>query len=176
MGSYSYEIRQEVIEKFHSGSKRTEISKELGIGYSTVLGWIKRYEHSGESGLHPRYNKCGSKSIVKDWIKAKAIEMRAEHKGWGGEYIEMKLKQLYPKEYIPTGRQLRRYFKSAGLLEEQSRLPKVDKGNNWVKKAFGRVQLDAKEQIQTLDGKWSSYLTFTDEHTGAVLEALVFPL
>jgi len=176
MSSYSYEIRQEVIEKFSSGYKRTEISKELGIGYSTVLGWIKRYEQEGETGLQTKYEKCGSKAVVKDWIKAEAIKMREEHEGWGGEYIEMKLKQLHPKEYVPSGRQLRRYFKQAGLLEEQSRLPKGDKNNHWVNKAFTRVQLDAKEQIQTLDGKWSSYLTFTDEYTGAVLEALVFPL
>ena len=88
----------------------------------------------------------------------------------------MKLINCYPDKYIPSARQLRNYFKEAGVVEEKTVLPNASSNGRWVKKAFERVQVDAKEQIQTLDGNWCSYLTFTDEHTGGVLEALVFPL
>jgi hypothetical protein len=37
-------------------------------------------------------------------------------------------------------------------------------------------QIDAKEQITTLNGKPACYLTVTDEKTGGALEARVFPL
>ena len=176
MRAYDFFLRQEAIELYEKGERKTEISKRLSVSYYTVLNWIKRYKKQGISGLKASYDRCGGHSKVSKKVKKEAIRMKSKRRGWGGEYVNMKLKQKYPEAYVPSGRQLQRYFNSAGLTEERSRLPSDQGGRHWARSAFYRVQVDAKEQIQTKYGNWCSYLTFTDEYTGATLEALVFPL
>lgn len=121
-----------------------------------------------------KYGRCGSKGKVSEGIKQEAIAMKRDHTDWGGPYIRMKLLAKYPGTYVPTARQLQRYFVQAGLVELKTRSP-VMGSKEWAKRPLYRVQVDAKEQLKTLDGHWCCYLTFTDEHSGATLEALVFP-
>ena len=175
MQIYDYSTKEEVIQLWGSGKNGKQISEELSVGYRTVLRYIRLNKEGGIQNLKSKYCNCGRSSQVSKHIRKEAVKMKEEHETWGAEYIRMKLVKKYPNEYIPGARQLRRYFKIDGVVEEKSKIP-VDTGNNWVTKAFERVQVDAKEQIKTLDGNWCSYLTFTDEYTGAVLEALVFPL
>jgi len=126
------------------------------------------------SGLELKYGRCGSKSQVSEGIKQEAISMKGDHASWGGAYIRMKLLAKYPGAYLPTARQLQRYFVQAGLVELKNKQPSLG-SKEWAKRPLYRVQVDAKEQLKTMDGHWCSYLTFTDEHSGATLEALVFP-
>lgn len=176
MKAYPNEVRRKVIVLYEGGKNKLKISEELGLNYKTVSQWLSRYKASSNDGLTPRYANCGSSQRVKAPIKKELIELKREHEEWGAAYIRMKLLLKYPKSYIPSIRQIQRYFHSAGIVEKKSKLPKADSQRHWSKKVFHRVQVDAKEQIQTKDGQWSSYLTFTDEYTGAVLEAIVFPL
>ena len=176
MRAYDHAIREEALELYRSGKKKTEIAKKLGISYYTVLNWIKRYEQHGEAGLQPRYHKCGGSQKVSESLKKEALNMKSDHPKWGAEYIRMKLVKSYPEAYIPSARQLRRYFRKSGIVEEASKLPCQARGERWARSTFYRVQVDAKEQIQTGDGNYCSYLTYTDEYSGAVLDAFVFPL
>ena len=125
-------------------------------------------------GLKLRYVRCGVSKKVSEQVKQAAINLKRDHPTWGGGYIRLQLARQYPKEYIPCARQLQRYFRQAGLVELRSKQPRAP-SKDWAKWPLYRVQVDAKEQLQTADGKWCSYLTFTDEYSGAVLEALVFP-
>jgi transposase len=176
MRPYEYSDKESVISYWKAGQSGQSISNSLSIGYRSVLRWINLYKLKGEAGLTNNYKNCGGRVKVSHQIKQAAIGLKSVHEGWGADYIKMKLEKKYPESYIPSARQLRNYFKSAGLVEEKTKLPDSSGENKWVKQAFSRVQVDAKEQIQTLDGNWCSYLTFTDEYTGGVLEALVFPL
>lgn len=176
MKAYPNEIRRRVITLYETGKNKSKISQELGLNYKTVSQWLERYKKSPSTGLEPRYSNCGSKQRVDNDLKNEIIDLKREHEGWGATYIRMKLSKKYTHRYIPSVRQMQRYFHSAGLVEKANKLPKGDPHRHWSKKTFHRVQVDAKEQIQTQDGEWNSYLTFTDECTGAVLEAIVFPL
>jgi transposase len=176
MRPYDYSYRIRAIELYEQGSKKIRISEELGVNYYTLLNWIKRYEEDGKAGLMPDYSKCGQSSTIAEHIKAEAIKMKGDHPEWGSDYIRMKLRKKYPSTWLASSRQFRRYFVQAGVSQTQaSKLPKAAGENSWAKREFYRVQVDAKEQLQTQDGKWSSYLTFTDEKSGAVLDAFVFP-
>lgn len=176
MPPYDYNYRIQAVELYQEGLKKIRISEELGVNYYTILNWIKRYEQHGKAGLKPDYSKCGHSSKVGEDMKAEAIEMKEEHSEWGSDYIRMKLRKKYPSAWLPSSRQLRRYFVKAGVSPTQaSKLPKAAGENAWAKHEFYRVQVDAKEQLQTKDGKCCSYLTFTDEKSGAVLDAFVFP-
>jgi transposase len=176
MRSYDHSKRERVISLYQSGEKRVKISDALGISYYTVLNWIKRYEEHGEEGLKVQYSNCGRKMKLSSVIKKRAISLKRDHEEWGSDYILMQLKKEYPDAELVSSRQLRRYFKQAGLAKELvSKLPKVSGSDSWASHEFYRVQVDAKEQIRTQDGNWCSYLTFTDEKSGAVLDAFVFP-
>jgi len=172
--AYEHNLRVEVVKRYDRGDRQKEISQALNIPYSTIKNWIVRYREEGMSGLALKYGCCGSKGKVSEGIKQEAIRMKEDHDSWGGVYIRMKLLTKYPGTYIPTARQLQRYFVQAGLVELKTKPPSMG-SKEWAKRPLYRVQVDAKEQLKTRDGHWCSYLTFTDEHSGATLEALVFP-
>ena len=174
MRSHSDGVRREAIKRWQSGIKRSVISREMGIDYETLRGWIKRYEAQGEGGLHTAYGNCGRSMKFSQTIRQRAIALRQAHSQWGAAYIRVQLQMEYPLEALPQPRQIQRWLSQAGLGLERTRLPRI-KGE-WIKKPFERVQVDAKERLKTKDGQECCYLNFTDEHTGAVLEALVFPL
>lgn len=176
MRPYDYSYRIRAIALYERGSKKIQISEELGVNYYTILNWIKRYDQHGKEGLMPDYSKCGHSSRMAEGLKAEAIQLKGDHPEWGSDYIRMKLRKKYPSAWLASSRQFRRYFAQAGVSPTQaSQLPKAEGENAWAKQEFYRVQVDAKEQLHTKDGKWNSYLTFTDEKSGAVLDAFVFP-
>ena len=176
MRAYDHSKRERAISMYKTGEKKVRISEELGISYYTVLNWIKRYKEGGEEGLKTKYSNCGRSRRISSTIKDRAIEMKRDHEDWGSDYILMQLRREYPDSELVSSRQLRRYFIEAGVAKEKrSHLPKAGGSDSWATHEFYRVQVDAKEQIQTEDGNWCSYLTFTDERSGAVLNAFVFP-
>ena len=175
MKAYPYSVRLEVISRYEKGEKKTDISRSLSISYPTVLNWIKRYKSSGKSGLQHSYRHCGSHRLVAPEVKAAAVEMKASHPTWGGAYIRLQLQRQFPNSYIPGARQLQRYFQAAGIVKVATRRSGIKGDKGWAKVPLHRVQVDAKEQLQTQDGHWCSYLSFTDEHSGATLDAFVFP-
>lgn len=175
MEAYDELIRDQAVAAYQSGQKLKKISENLGVGYSTVRQWIKRYKAQGKTGLNTQYWKCGKHSKVDDQIKQEAIALKGDHEDWGAGFIRIKLKQKYPQSYIPSVRQLQRYFVTAEVQGQKDALPQGVGCSDWAHRPFYRVQVDAKEQLQTADGKDCCYLTFTDEHSGAILDCLTFP-
>lgn len=175
MKAYDNNLRQRVIALYQEGKSRNSISSDLALSYGTVCNWIKSYKKYGETGLLTKYANCGGHQQVSVEIKQTAIKLKEEHEDWGAPYILLELSRQYRAIDLPSARQLQRYFQKHGLTKESSTLPKDESSNAWSKEPLDRIQVDAKEQLQTQDGKWSSYLTFTDEATGAVLDAFVFP-
>ena len=174
MRNHSQEVRLEAIERWQSGEKRSVISREMGIDYDTLLGWVKRYEAQGEAGLQSQYSSCGRPPKFPESMRQRAIALRQAHSQWGAAYIRLQLQMEYPEQALPAARQIQRWLHSAGLQALRTRLPRSP--GTWVQKPFERVQVDAKERLKTQDGQECCYLNFTDEHSGAVLEAVVFPL
>ena len=174
MEGHSYEKRLQAIEYWESGQKRSWISTTLGVNYDTLCEWIKRYKTSGAEGLRTRYSNCGKSSQIKEAIRERAMDLKRAHPAWGSGYIRVKLSEEFDRDRIPCTRQLQRYFVKGGLMEQTTRLPRH--AADWVRRPLERVQVDAKERLETADGKPCCYLTYTDEHSGSVLDAFVFPL
>lgn len=175
MESYAESLKLEAVRSYKSGEPMKKISSRLGVGYSTIRQWIKRYKTQGICGLKSQYWKCGRSSRVSESIKQQAIELKKNHQDWGATFIRIKLQKKYPQTYIPSARQLQRYFVKAQVAEQKQHLPQAQGSSDWAHCPFYRVQVDAKEQLHTADGKACSYLTFTDEHSGAILDCFVFP-
>ncbi|MBP6810138.1 MAG: helix-turn-helix domain containing protein [Saprospiraceae bacterium] len=174
MRSHSNDIRRKAISLWESGVNCSVISRQMGIDYDTLLGWVKRYRSKGFDGLLTDYSHCGRPIKFPEVIRERAIALRQANSQWGAGYICVQLRIEHPLELLPTVRQIQRWLRQAGLQVERTVLPRTK--TEWVQKPFERVQVDAKERLKTQDGQECCYLNFTDEHTGAVLEAVVFPL
>lgn len=175
MEAHGYQTRVEAINRWISGEKIRQISNDLKIDYDTLRGWVKRYKESGEASLKFRYVNCGRRAKVPANIEERAIfHKNLRRENWGAPRIRVELKKEFPDEYIPSERHLQRLFTKEDLQPIRTRLPRTKA--EWVKAPFERVQADAKERLQTLDGEPCCYLSFTDEYTGSLLDAFVFPL
>lgn len=175
MLAHSHEKRQQAYEMWRSGSKKSVISRELGIDYDTLLIWTQRFSESGEGGLDLRYKNCGRRIDPADPVRLQAISLRQQHQDWGAEYIRLHLVREFGEEKVVQPNQIRQWLRAAGLVVKKTRLPNTS-STEWVCKPLQRVQVDAKEQLKTSDGQPCCFLNFTDEHSGAVLDAFVFPL
>lgn len=173
MRAHNHKTRQEAIRRWQAGEKKSYISRSLEVDYNTLLGWIKRFISEGPTGLHVKYSACGRKPSAPAEALERAKELRKAHPDWGGGYIRLNLLRELPGEKVPGERQLQRQLRRAGLGVSRTRLPSV--AADWAKRAFERVQVDAKERLRTKDGRECCYLNFIDEHTGAELDAFVFP-
>ncbi len=170
---HSEEKRRRAYELWRMGKKKSVISRELGVDYDTLLIWIKRFSVEGEAGIRLRYERCGRKPVTDDPVRMRAIELRQQHADWGADYIRLHLQREFPQSKIVQSNQIRIWLRKAGLMAKKTRLPQGS--NDWVARPLQRVQVDAKEQLKTADGKPCCYLNFIDEHTGAELDAFVFP-
>jgi len=173
MQAHSQRERQTAIDLHLSGQRLTVISKTLGIHYDLVRSWIKRYKTEGESSIVPRYGNCGRHSKVAAVVKESALAYKRQHPQWGASFIRLQLLEAYPDLMIPKERRLQQWFRQSGLQSRKTRLPQP--GRQWASRPLQCVQVDAKEELKTKDGKPCCYLTFTDEYTGSALDAFVFP-
>lgn len=150
------------------------VSRELSIDYDTLRQWVKRHKSEGPEGLCTKYGNCGLAPTYDGSLLERALALKEGHRGWGAGYVRIQLARSMPGSALPSERQLQRWFAQAGLCERRTRLPSERAG--WARRPFERVQADAKERLRTADGRECCYLNFTDEHSGAVLDAFVFPL
>ena len=103
------------------------------------------------------------------WIKRFVTEGES---GLGVRYARCGRKSKFPDSIRLRALELRRSYPS--LLSAKTHLPAVK--TDWVNQPLLRVQVDAKERLQTMDEQPCCYLNFIDEYTGAALDAFVFPL
>lgn len=175
MKAHAYQIRLEAIRLVkEEGKSMLKVSNQLGISYTSLRSWVKSHNLYGEKGLIPNYATCGAPKRFDEQVIELAKSYKGQHPKWGAPFILVKLADDFPNQTLPSVRRLQQIFRQANLQPIRSRLPKSKKV--WAKHAFDRVQVDAKERLKTADGQNCCYLNFTDEYTGSVLDAFVFPL
>ena len=175
MRPHSQQTRQEAVRLYRDeGQPMSKISRQLGVSYTSVRIWIKRYQAEGDQGLVPKYSNCGPPTVFSEEIIERAATYKRRHPKWGAPFILLKLQDAFPGQDLPTPRRLQQIFRKKELQLKRSHLP--GPAPYWAKRPFDRVQVDAKERLKTADGQACCYLNFTDEHSGSDLDAFVFPL
>jgi len=167
--------RNLIIEQRKRGHSFIKISSDLKVGYTTVRNIWQRYLIKGEAGLVPDYKNCGKASIESNMTFYRgSLWLKRLHPQWGAPLILLKLKQRYGVEEAPSARTLQRWFRNSQLNTPRQRKnnPKIGRS----KATHNIWQVDAKEQMTIANGEKICYLTIVDEHSGAWLEAPVFPL
>lgn len=165
--------RREIIVRHEQGESLASIARSLRRSYDAVR---RIYQRSVETGrLTPAYERCKQSEVRHAvGIYQAAIAMKAAHGGWGAGLILTELRDQYPAEVLPSVRTLQRWFRRAGVQKVGGdQVPKV-------KVRRGKVPhevwaMDAKEDMQLADGSSVSWLTITDEGSGAILSTTLFP-
>lgn len=166
--------RRLIVERIGHGEPIAAVAEDLGLSYWTVRTLWRRYRDRGREALTPDYDRCGHPGVRGSrLIYRAAIWLRRRHPGWGAELIRTILGERYPDEPLPAARTLRRWFAAQGL----SRPPRPPRQPPPPRATVPHAtwQMDAKEQISLADGTRVSWLAITDEASGAILEAAVFP-
>ena len=175
--AYSLSVRESVIQLYSIGMSRYKISVQLGLSYNTVKSLVKHYLACGEKGLQSNYHRCGRLVSYESERSYRLVRLyKHYHPGWGVGYILMKLKEKYPELPFCVSRVYERRLKQHHLLS-MPRNPALSTVQYTERAVLPHDtwQVDAKEQLITLDGLKACYLTITDEKTGGILEGQVFP-
>jgi transposase-like protein len=166
-------MRREIVARYEQGERRAAIARELGVSYGMVRKLWRQYQQTGQ--LEPGYERCRHTALRKGQaVYEQAVALKTAHPGWGAGLIRMELGAKSEGKALPSTRTLQRWFRRAGVgrprAEKQAK-PSVQRGQQ----AHEVWAMDAKEQIRLADGSYVSWLTITDEGSGAILAAQLFP-
>lgn len=169
-------LRALIIEARERGKSLRALSVEYELSYATVQNLCSRYVQQGQAGLLPLYGNCGKRARnPREDVVYRAVRcFKCWHPGWGAEKIRTELISLNPALVIPPARTLQHWFVSNGQNPKRVNRPQTEK--QWGKAEHDVWQIDAKEEMQTLDGQKNCWLNIKDEYSGAIIEPRVFPL
>lgn len=165
--------RREIVSMREQGHSLQAIAEELGRNYETVRRIYHRYKQSGQ--LEANYEQCRHQIIrSREAVYQCAIQLKQAHPKWGAGLIWVELAEEFDEVDLPSERTLQRWFKRGGVQSpppERAPKPFAPRG----KRAHEVWAMDAKEQVELADGSFVSWLTVTDEGSGAILGAFLFP-
>ena len=165
--------RRVIIQRRASGESYAAIARDLKLPYVTVRGIQRHYEQTGQ--VEPSYERCRHTAVRTAMaIYEAAIGLKGSHPGWGAGLIWVELAEGFAETDLPSVRTLQRWFGRAGVAakrRETRPATTIERGSQphevWA--------LDAKEQIALQDGSQVSWLTVSDEGSGAILATTLFP-
>lgn len=166
-------IRKEIVERRNRGETFRHIAREMGLSYDSVRAIWRHWE--GQGKLTPNYEACRHTGPRKPRaVVERAVQMKREHSRWGAGLIRLLLSDEFEAHEVPSERSLQRWFRQAGVGRAPTtrrRTPYVTRGQD-VHEVWA---VDAKEKITLADRSQASWLTISDEASGAILHVAAFP-
>ena len=169
-------IRQQMVELRTQGKSYRQIGEQLGQSPHSIRQICRRWRSGGIAGLAPSYERCGHRQIKSDTLVWRgAIYLKRLHPNWGAGMIRVQLQQRWSHLSIPSERTLQRWFRAAGVATPGVQRPAVARRER-AQHAHECWQVDAVSHQTLADGTQVSWVSATDEASGAVIEGSVFPL
>lgn len=168
-------LREEIVRRHQLGQDLAAIAAELHLSYHTVRQIWRLYRTHGAAGLIPRYH-AGARAAPPSAgaILQQACELKRLHPTWGAGLIRLQLAKQFEGNNIPSIRTLQYEFRDAGVNR-----PRRPRRPRRVVVPAGRPhevwQVDAVEKAKLADGHEASWLTVTDEFSGAILATELSP-
>lgn len=167
-------VRRSLVEERGRGATLQELAAAHGISYGSVQQICARHRSEGEAGLRPRYDRCGKpRRSDADFAFRAARCLKTWHPSWGAPKIRAEILLRCPGLEMPSIRAMQKWFRHSGLSKSRNRPPQEEK--QWAKSAHEVWQIDAKEEMATMNNQKNCWLNIKDEFTGAVLDPWVFP-
>jgi transposase len=166
-------VRRAIFQRSRTGATVATLAQAFALSERTVRHLVRRFDERGPAGLVPDYARCATKSAAPDnAVRQKALQMRAQHPGWGGGLI-----RIFVQEELgscPCERTLQRWFRQAALTPAPAgRRPAGDESR--AAEPHEVWQMDAAERLRLATGAQVSWLRIADECSGAVLQTRIFP-
>jgi hypothetical protein len=169
-------IREEIVRRHQHGQELTTIAAELRLSYHTVRQIWRLYGMHGAAGLIPRYHACARTAPPNHAaILPQACELKRLHPTWGAGLIRIELAKKFANQNIPSIRTLQYAFRATGVNRPRRRRrprPVVVDPASRVHEVW---QVDAVEKAKLADGREASWLTVTEETSGALLDTELSP-
>jgi transposase len=167
-------VRQTIVDRRQAGATVRQIADALGLSCWTVRRIVRRVRAGGAAALAPAYVRCGPGAPHADRRTVRAVRwLRRRHPTWGAGLIGTVLRLRWPDRPVPSDRTLQRWLRQAGLHRPRRRSVRTWHGRG--QQPHEVWQLDAVEREPLADGSRVSWLTVSDEATGAILATEVFP-
>lgn len=171
----SLALRKQIILLHQQHQPCTSICLQVQVSLNCVRRLLRRYKADPALNLEPAYQHCGShKPTSEPELLRAGLWLKRLHPLWGAPLIFFYLKEHFKEQLVPAVRTLQRWFRKKGLNAPHEHRPPAISGT--AKAPHNIWQVDAKERLQLSSGEAACYLTIADEHSGACLAALVFPL
>jgi hypothetical protein len=174
-GAKAMSLRLQIIEERQAGKTLSELCTEHKMSYATVQSLCARYAQMGIEGLKSKYANCGQRRRDgrRDLVYRAVRCFKTWHPKWGAEKIRAELLMLGPNLEVPPARTLQQWFVYNGQNRRCNKAPQGER--QWAKAVHEVWQVDAKEEMLTLDGHKNCWLNITDEHSGGIIKPKVFP-
>lgn len=168
-----FEVRAEIVRRRERRESLRSISQEMGLAYDTVRQIWQHWQTRGT--LTPNYAACRHPGIRKPVaVYEAALALRRQHPRWGAVVIRLYLLDEFEADAVPGERTLQTWFRRASL----SRCPPVRRRQAGVRRGQAVHDVwavDAKAHLHLEDGSEASWLTISEEASGAILDSQVFP-
>lgn len=167
-------LRQAIVRRRQEGQSLTSIAQEFQIPWSTIRKFWRRVRDRGPDAVLPDYRRCSRPGPRSDarLIRA-ACWLKRHHPTWGAVFIGFQLQQKWPDRPLPPERTLQRWFRRAGVNRTPMRRPPQDRRRGMAPHEVWQV--DAVEKQRLANGHQASWLTVTDEASGAILATELSP-
>src|SRR5574337_330190 len=78
--SHPFELRRKAVQLcLEEGFPVKQVAHELGVGFSTLGAWVRRYRAQGEAGLQGKGRPRSSRPQVAAVVKRQALELKRRH-------------------------------------------------------------------------------------------------
>ena len=171
---YPAEVKVQAV-KLHleEGYSAEMVAQELGVGRSSLSGWVKRYREEGPAGLEPRRARTGRRQVASA-AKAKAIELKRQKPEMGSRKISHILRRFFFLKAAPET--VRQTLKKEGLLRPPPR--KKPKRNPGKPRFFERAKPNQMWQTDIfcfrLGGRTAYVIGYMDDYSRYMVGAGLF--
>lgn len=166
-------IRRQIVDRHEKGETLTAIARTLDMPYESVRNVWRLYRKEGR--IEPNYAACGQPGVrCSQRVYRAARWLKSLHPTWGAGLIRQVIVDKWADEDVPHERSLQRWFRKAGIhTRRQKRRYEKRKGRG--KAPHNVWEMDSREQIKLASGEQVSWLVVSDEASGAIVSAEVFP-
>ena len=172
--SHPVELRRKAVQLcLEEGFPVKQVARELGVGFSTLGAWVRRYRAQGEAGLQGKARPRSPRPQVAAAVKRQTVELKRRQPDFGIQKISQFLRRVL---FLPVSRETVRRTLHAHQLLQKPR-PKPQR-NPPRPRFFERATPNQLWQTDIftfrLGGKHAYLIGFLDDHSRYVVGLDVF--
>ena len=172
--SHPVELRRKAVQLcLEEGFPVKQVARDLGVGFSTLGAWVRRYRAQGEAGLQGKARPRSPRPQVAAAVKRQALELKRRHPTFGIQKISQFLRRVL---FLPVSREtVRRTLHAHQLLKTPRPTPRRNPPRpRFFERATPNQLWQSDIFTFRLGGKHAYLIGFLDDHSRYVVGLDVF--